>query len=211
MFNNKKQLLCSNNLSLEIKKNLTKSCIWCVALYRSETLTLWKNEERAVNAFETCSWRRMLKIKWTDRIMNDEVFQRAKEERLLLKILKNRRHPWIGHTIRHKNFAVNILEGAIFRKKAVGRPRLEYLKQVARNTEADSYTAMKRMARNNSRCKAANQSKDWRIRRRRFATMVTKGILSHHILFHYYIYVAYASKMIKTTFIIFSNRWKNFC
>jgi len=30
----------------------------------------------------------MLKIKWTDRITNDEVFQRAKEERLLLKILK---------------------------------------------------------------------------------------------------------------------------
>jgi hypothetical protein len=30
----------------------------------------------------------MLKIKWTDRIMNVEVFQRTKEERLLLKILK---------------------------------------------------------------------------------------------------------------------------
>jgi len=28
----------------------------------------------------------MLKIKWTDRITNDEVFQRAKEERLLLTI-----------------------------------------------------------------------------------------------------------------------------
>jgi len=37
----------------------------------------------------------MLKIKWTDRITND-VFQRAKEERLLLKILKNRHHSWIG-------------------------------------------------------------------------------------------------------------------
>jgi hypothetical protein len=36
--------------------------------------------------FETWCWRRMLKIKWTDRIMNDEVYQRAKEERLLLKI-----------------------------------------------------------------------------------------------------------------------------
>ena len=32
------------------------------------------------------SWRRMLKIKWTDRITNGEVFQRAKEERLLSKI-----------------------------------------------------------------------------------------------------------------------------
>jgi hypothetical protein len=57
-----------------------------------ECCSLWirnreprKSEERVVNAFETWSWRRMLKIKWTDRIMNDEVFQRAKEERLLLK------------------------------------------------------------------------------------------------------------------------------
>jgi len=38
------------------------------------------------NAFETWRWRRMLKTKWTHRIINDEVFQRVKEERLLLKI-----------------------------------------------------------------------------------------------------------------------------
>jgi len=67
----------------------------------------------------------MLKIKWTDRIMKDEVFQRSKEERLLLKTLKNRRHSWIGHTIRHNEFVVNILEGAISGKKAVGRPQLK--------------------------------------------------------------------------------------
>ena len=64
------------------------------------------------------------------------------------------------HTIRHNEFVVNILEGAISGKKAVGRPRLQYLKQVARNTGADSCTAMKRMACNRSRWKAANQSKD---------------------------------------------------
>jgi hypothetical protein len=34
----------------------------------------------------------MLKIKWTDRITSDEVFQSAKEERLTLKIKKIRRH-----------------------------------------------------------------------------------------------------------------------
>jgi len=105
-----------------------------------------KKEERVVNAFETWSWRGMSKIKYTDRIMNEEVFQRAKEERLPLKILKNRRHSWLGHTVRHNEFVVNILEEAICGKKAVGKPRLEYLKQVARKTAADSYTAMKRMA-----------------------------------------------------------------
>ena len=46
----------------------------------------------------------MLKIMWTDRITKDEVFQRVKEERLFLKILKNRRHSWIGHTIRCNEF-----------------------------------------------------------------------------------------------------------
>jgi len=32
MFNNKNQLLCSNNFSLEMKKKLTKSCIRSVAV-----------------------------------------------------------------------------------------------------------------------------------------------------------------------------------
>ena len=93
----------------------------------------------------------MLKLKWTDRITNGEDFQRAKEERLLLRILQNRPHSWIGHTVRQNGFVVNILEGAIAGKKAVGRPRLRYLKQVDRNTGADSHTAMKGMACSNYR------------------------------------------------------------
>jgi hypothetical protein len=71
MFNNKKQPLYSNNLILETKKKLTKSCIWSVALYGSETWTLGKNEDWVVNVFEIGCWRRMLKIKRRDRIKND--------------------------------------------------------------------------------------------------------------------------------------------
>jgi len=100
---------------------LIKSCNWSVALYGSETWTLGQNEEKVINAFETWSWRRILKIKWTDRITNDDVFQRAKEERLLFKTVKNKPHSGIGHN----EFAVNIPEGAISAKKTVGRPRLQ--------------------------------------------------------------------------------------
>ena len=92
VFNNKKQLLCSNNFSLEIKKKLIKSFIWSVALHGSEMWTLGKKEEKAINTSETWCWRGMLKIKWTDRIMNDEVFQKVGEERLIFKILTNRCH-----------------------------------------------------------------------------------------------------------------------
>jgi hypothetical protein len=58
------------------------------------------------------------------------------------------------------------------KKKAVGRPGLQYLQQVVRNTAADSYTAMIRKACNNSRWKAANQSKDKRIRRKRVKYLI---------------------------------------
>jgi hypothetical protein len=84
----------------------------------------------------------------------------VKEERLVKKILSNRRHLWIGHIIRYNEFVVNILEGAISGKKAVGRPRLQYLKQVARNIGTDRYTAVKIIACNRSRWKAVNQSKE---------------------------------------------------
>ena len=71
----------------------------------------------------------MLKIKWTDRITIYGVFQREKEEKLLLKIKKNnRRHSWILHTISHNELVVNILEGAIFGTNVLGKTSTILLK-----------------------------------------------------------------------------------
>jgi hypothetical protein len=64
------------------------------------------------------------------------------------------------HIIRHNEFVVNILEGSISKEKGMGKPRLQHLKRVARNTEADSYTTMERTACNKHRSKDAKQSKD---------------------------------------------------
>ena len=75
----------------------------------------------------------------------------------------------MGHTIRHNEFVANILEG----EKVVGRPRLQYWTQVTRNTGVDSYTELESMVCNNSRWKATNQSKDWRLRRRIFYLVST--------------------------------------
>jgi hypothetical protein len=77
---------------MEIRGKFIKSYIWSFALYGSETWTVGENADRVVNAFQTLCWRRILKIKWTDILTNDEVFQRAKEERFILKTLKNRRY-----------------------------------------------------------------------------------------------------------------------
>ena len=75
-------------------------------------------------------------------------FKGRKKKDYFWKFKKNRCHSWIGHITRHNEFVVNILEGVISGKKAMGRPRLQYLKQVARSIGADSYTTMKRIACN---------------------------------------------------------------
>jgi hypothetical protein len=78
----KEQKLCfiiKSNYSVQItlvwksKRSFLKCCIWSVALYWAETWTLGENKERVKNALETFCWGGMLKIKWTDRMMNDEV------------------------------------------------------------------------------------------------------------------------------------------
>jgi len=44
-------------------------------------------------------------------------------------MLKNRRHSWIGHIIRHNEFVVHILEGAILGKKGSGKTSTTILKE----------------------------------------------------------------------------------
>jgi hypothetical protein len=103
----------------------------------------------------------MLKIKWTDRITNEEVFQRVKEKRIILKMLNKRQcHSLRGHIIRYSEFVVNILEAAVSGKKIHGKTSTTILRKVARNIRADRYKTMKRTACNKSKWKAANQSKD---------------------------------------------------
>jgi len=71
-----------------MKKTLIKTCIWSVALYGSETWTLGKNEGKVINAFEIWCWRRKLKIKWTDRIKNEESFSKGERRMATLKNFK---------------------------------------------------------------------------------------------------------------------------
>jgi hypothetical protein len=55
----------------------------------------------------------MLKIKWTDKIRNEEVYRRIDEERALWNNIEKRRPRTIGHTLRDNGFVNNIIEGKI--------------------------------------------------------------------------------------------------
>ncbi|KAJ4450745.1 hypothetical protein ANN_02175 [Periplaneta americana] len=66
-FNRKMRIFCGP-LKKELRKRLVKFFVWSVALYGAETWTLRRSEEKRIEAFEMWIWRRMERVKRTDRI-----------------------------------------------------------------------------------------------------------------------------------------------
>jgi hypothetical protein len=69
-------------------------------LYGAETWTFRKVDQKYLESFEMWCWRRMEKISWTDRVRNEEVLHRVKEERNIVHTIKIRNANWIGHILR---------------------------------------------------------------------------------------------------------------
>jgi hypothetical protein len=82
-------------------------------LYLAETWTVWKVDWKYLESFEVWCWRRMEKIGWTDRMRNEEVLLRVKEERGMLHTVKRRKANWIGHILRRNRLVKHSIEGKI--------------------------------------------------------------------------------------------------
>jgi hypothetical protein len=85
---NKKKNLFTSKLELNLRKKLVKCYTWSIALYGAETWTLRKVDQKYLESFQMWCWRRMEKISWTDRVRNEEVLHRVKEERNILHTVK---------------------------------------------------------------------------------------------------------------------------
>ena len=55
----------------------------------------------------------MEKISWTDRVRNEEVLLRVKEQRNILHRIKRRNADWIGHTFRRNCLSKRVIEGKV--------------------------------------------------------------------------------------------------
>jgi hypothetical protein len=72
-------------------------------------------------------WRRMEKISWTDRVNNEIVLHRLKEERNILHTVRRRKANWLGHILRRNCLLKHIIERKIRGTKRRGRRRKQLL------------------------------------------------------------------------------------
>jgi hypothetical protein len=86
---------------------------WCIALYDAENWTFRKVDQKYLESFEMWCWRRVEKISWTDRVRNEEVLHRVKEERNIVLTVKRRNANWIGHILRRNCLLKHVIEGKL--------------------------------------------------------------------------------------------------
>jgi hypothetical protein len=55
----------------------------------------------------------MKKVGWTDRVRNEEVLHRVKEERNIVHTAKRRKANWIGHILRRNCLLKHVIEGKL--------------------------------------------------------------------------------------------------
>ena len=87
-----------------------KCFVWSVVLYGAQTLTLRRNEQKQLEAFELWIWRRMESVKWTDKIKNAVVLERVGEGRIMLELKRKRKRNWLGHWLRRNYLLKDALE-----------------------------------------------------------------------------------------------------
>jgi ribosomal 50S subunit-associated protein YjgA (DUF615 family) len=58
-------------------------------------------------------WRRMEKIRWTDRVRNEDVLLRVKEQRNIRHEIRKRKANWIGHILRRNCLLQRVIEGKV--------------------------------------------------------------------------------------------------
>jgi len=77
------------------------------------TWTLRKVDQKYLQSFEMYCGTGIKRISWTERVRNEQIFQKVKEERNVLHTMKRKKSNWIGHILRRNCPLKHINEGQI--------------------------------------------------------------------------------------------------
>nr|KAG5686812.1 hypothetical protein BaRGS_032029 [Batillaria attramentaria] len=123
-----KRVWSNSQLTENTKLRVYKACILSTLLYGSESWTTYASQEKRLNTFHLRCLRRLLHIKWQDRVTNIEVLQRAGIPSLF-SLLSQRRLKWLGHVRRMEPGRIpkDMLYGELREgSRPTGRPQLRF-------------------------------------------------------------------------------------
>lgn len=127
-FNNLERVLRDKGMSIQLRHEILQCYIWSIARYASETWTFTKTVVKKIKAFEFWCYRKMNRIKWTEKVSNGNVLSRMNlQEAVLVSTLENKKHKYIRNRIKEDELFARALQGKIVGKVPRGRRRMSML------------------------------------------------------------------------------------
>ena len=140
-FHQLKNVWGSSDLPLNTKIRIFNSMVKPVLLYGAETWRTTVYTMKRIQTFINTCLRRILRIRWPNKISNLELWQKTRQHPVEEEIL-HRRWRWIGHTLRKP--AASFTRYALFwnpqGKRKRGRPRNTWRRDLEADVKSSGHT-----------------------------------------------------------------------
>ena len=94
-----KRVLCDRGLSIETKCAVYKAAVLSALLYGCESWTLYRRHTKLLDPFHQRCLRRIMNIKWFNKVTNVKVLQKAKTQSIDTQLTLSQLR-WSGHLVR---------------------------------------------------------------------------------------------------------------
>ena len=120
-FNALSERVWKQPVAVGIKKRIYDACIRSILLYGCETWQMLEEDIRRLESCEMRFWRRILGIRYFDRITNEEVMSRFLHPIPTRAAIVHRQLSWFGHALRRNDD--RLIKQVIFNEKGPGWKR----------------------------------------------------------------------------------------
>ena len=107
---------------------LVKSMVFPVVVCGCKSLTIKKSEHQSIDAFKLWCLRRVLRIPWTSRRLNQAILKETNPEYSLEGLMLKLKLQYFGHLIQRANsLEKTLVMGKIEGRRRRGQPRMRWL------------------------------------------------------------------------------------
>ena len=96
-------ILKSRDITLPTKVHTVKAMVFPVVMYRCESWTIKEAECHRIGAFELWCWRRLLRVPWTERRLNQSVLKEISPEYSLEGLMLKLKLQHFGYLMQEAN------------------------------------------------------------------------------------------------------------
>ena len=110
-------ILKNRGITLPTKVHRVKAMVFAVVMYRWESWTIKKNENQRIDTFEMWCWRRLLRVPWTARRLNQAILKEINPEYSLEGLVLKLKLDYFDHLM----WRANGLEKTLILGKTEGK------------------------------------------------------------------------------------------